>query len=128
MSETCPITTVRVNWTDPKTGDLLMVESSVHPGPHYDATMNIVALGCTSRAQVERLAKWCLNMGPEVKVSPMADPNLLVSIPAIIAEWRNGCSCAGDEKPEECPECTKAAMDAIERRVSDAIATAKVKA
>ena len=44
-----------------------------------------------------------------------------------IAEWKKGCSCAGPvydkivhnspgtTRPEECPECTKALIDHIER-------------
>jgi len=35
----------------------------------------------------------------------------------ILAEWRKGCSCAPKERPEECPMCTRAAMDAIELRL-----------
>ncbi len=33
----------------------------------------------------------------------------------MIAEWRKGRSCAPSEAPEECPECTRALIDAIER-------------
>lgn len=36
----------------------------------------------------------------------------------MIAEWRKGCSCSSHGKPEECAECTKALIDAIEARVS----------
>lgn len=32
----------------------------------------------------------------------------------MIAEWRKGCSCSSPEMPEECSECTKALIDAIE--------------
>lgn len=35
----------------------------------------------------------------------------------IIEEWRRGCSCATPGKPEECPECTKGAIEAIERQL-----------
>lgn len=37
-----------------------------------------------------------------------------MTIPNIINEWRKGCSCASDDAPEECAECTKAAIQAIE--------------
>jgi len=33
----------------------------------------------------------------------------------IIAEWRNGCSCASPGRPEECGECSRAAIEALER-------------
>ena len=37
-----------------------------------------------------------------------------MTIPNIINEWRKGCSCAPEDAPEECAECTKAAIQAIE--------------
>ena len=33
----------------------------------------------------------------------------------IIAEWRNGCSCATPGRPEECAECSRNAIEALER-------------
>lgn len=33
----------------------------------------------------------------------------------MIAEWRKGCSCAAAGRPEECPECTAALIDALEQ-------------
>ena len=35
----------------------------------------------------------------------------------MIAEWSKGCSCATAGNPEECQECTRALIDAIERSV-----------
>lgn len=37
----------------------------------------------------------------------------------MIAEWRKGCSCAPAGKPEECAECTRALIDALERGLSE---------
>lgn len=37
----------------------------------------------------------------------------------IITEWRRGCSCAPKENPEYCPECTRAMIDALERKFND---------
>lgn len=39
-----------------------------------------------------------------------------MTILEMIAEWRKGCSCASAGKPEECPECTRALIDAIEKK------------
>lgn len=36
----------------------------------------------------------------------------------IIAEWEKGCSCASLGKPEECAECTGAALRAIKDRLT----------
>ena len=33
----------------------------------------------------------------------------------MIAEWRRGCSCAPKEHPEECHECTRALINALEK-------------
>jgi hypothetical protein len=35
----------------------------------------------------------------------------------MIAEWRKGCSCATLGKPEECQECTRGLIDALERNL-----------
>lgn len=35
----------------------------------------------------------------------------------MIAEWRKGCSCASHGRPEECQECTRGLIDAIEGRL-----------
>lgn len=35
----------------------------------------------------------------------------------MIEEWRNGCSCGSVEHPEDCTECTRALIDALERRL-----------
>lgn len=32
----------------------------------------------------------------------------------MISEWRKGCSCGSVDHPEECRECTRALVDAIE--------------
>jgi hypothetical protein len=32
-----------------------------------------------------------------------------------IGEWRKGCSCAPEGRPEECPACTRALIGAIEQ-------------
>lgn len=37
----------------------------------------------------------------------------------MITEWRKGCSCAHAGKPEECHECTRALIDALERKLGD---------
>jgi hypothetical protein len=37
----------------------------------------------------------------------------------MIAEWHKGCTCATPGKPEECQECTRALIDALERRLKD---------
>lgn len=31
----------------------------------------------------------------------------------VLTEWQKGCSCAEPGRPETCPECTRAALDAI---------------
>jgi hypothetical protein len=33
----------------------------------------------------------------------------------MIREWCKGCSCAPPERPEECPACTRALIEALER-------------
>ena len=35
----------------------------------------------------------------------------------MIAEWRRGCSCAPPERAEECHECTRALIDALEGKL-----------
>lgn len=35
----------------------------------------------------------------------------------MIAEWRKGCSCASKERPEECTECTRGLVDALEAKL-----------
>jgi len=35
----------------------------------------------------------------------------------MIAEWRKGCSVA--QKPEECPECTLALINALEKSLTE---------
>lgn len=35
----------------------------------------------------------------------------------IIEEWRRGCSDADPGKPEQCAECTRGAIEAIERQL-----------
>lgn len=37
----------------------------------------------------------------------------------MIAEWHKGCSCAPKESPEECHECTRALIDALEARLKE---------
>lgn len=37
----------------------------------------------------------------------------------MIAEWRRGCSCAAPGRPEECRECTRALVDALERKLKE---------
>lgn len=36
----------------------------------------------------------------------------------MIAEWRRGCSCAPPEHPEECHDCTRALIDALDRKLA----------
>lgn len=35
----------------------------------------------------------------------------------MIAEWRKGCSNAPTDKPELCPECTRALIEALEAKL-----------
>lgn len=37
----------------------------------------------------------------------------------MIDEWRKGCNCAPAERPENCPECTVALIDALETKASE---------
>jgi hypothetical protein len=46
-----------------------------------------------------------------------------MTILEIIAEWRRGCSCAVEGKPEQCEACTRAAIDAIESAEKKRIAS-----
>lgn len=69
MSETCPITTVRVNWTDPEIGEPRVTESTGGVGSaKYSAVLHVDGIGCTSEAQARRLARWKLAHGPQVEV------------------------------------------------------------
>jgi hypothetical protein len=36
----------------------------------------------------------------------------------MIREWRKGCSCASEQRPEECPACTKALVEALEQALT----------
>lgn len=33
----------------------------------------------------------------------------------MIEEWKKGCSCSSDGKPEECLECTRSLVDALDK-------------
>jgi hypothetical protein len=45
----------------------------------------------------------------------------------MIAEWRRGCSCGPKEAPEQCEECTRSLVDALERKLrADAGVQSKV--
>lgn len=37
----------------------------------------------------------------------------------MVAEWRKGCSCASQGKPEECLECTRALIDMLEAKLRE---------
>ena len=39
-----------------------------------------------------------------------------MNIPEMIKEWRKGCSC-GPHNPANCPDCTTALIDAIDREL-----------
>lgn len=39
----------------------------------------------------------------------------------MIQEWRRGCSCADPQHPEQCQECTRALIDAMERKLSTVV-------
>jgi hypothetical protein len=41
-----------------------------------------------------------------------------MNIKEMIAEWKRGCSCAPKESPEDCQACTRALIDAIERKLA----------
>jgi len=44
-------------------------------------------------------------IGVAVKMTPLE----------MIAEWRKGCTCADSEHPEQCPECTRELINAMEK-------------
>lgn len=44
----------------------------------------------------------------------------------MIAEWRKGCSCAPAGKPEQCAECTRGLIDALERDVGSIVSVQRV--
>lgn len=43
-----------------------------------------------------------------------------MTILEMIKEWRKGCSC-GPHNPANCPDCTAALIDAIERKLRDSL-------
>lgn len=43
---------------------------------------------------------------------------------AMIQEWKRGCSCATPGKPEECAECTRGLLDALEPALKRQLAEA----
>jgi hypothetical protein len=45
---------------------------------------------------------------------PIADPD--VDLAAACREWLKGCSCAPATSPQDCPECTKAFLNALLKR------------
>lgn len=44
---------------------------------------------------------------------------------AMVQEWRKGCSCSPKEHPEECLECTRALIDALEPALKKQLAEAQ---
>lgn len=46
----------------------------------------------------------------------MSNMTLQQDIARLIAIWKTGCSCATKDAPEQCPECTRGLIDAIETR------------
>lgn len=43
---------------------------------------------------------------------------------AMVQEWKRGCSCATPGKPEECAECTRGFLDALEPALKRQLAEA----
>lgn len=40
-----------------------------------------------------------------------------------ISEWRKGCSCSRPGKPEECLECTRGLIEALEKSIRRTVMT-----